>query len=70
MFDMKTDPTERNNLAEKEPQRVKMMLAEHNAEQKEPAWPQPGRMEQKHMPGTAFIWLAAALLYNGLFYRR
>ncbi|MCP4751875.1 MAG: sulfatase-like hydrolase/transferase [Proteobacteria bacterium] len=43
LFNMRTDPTERNNLAEEEPERVRTMLdmlAKHNAEQKEPAWPQ------------------------------
>ncbi|MCP4756130.1 MAG: sulfatase-like hydrolase/transferase [Proteobacteria bacterium] len=42
LFDMKTDPTERNNLVEKQPERVKAMQAmldKHNAKQKEPAWP-------------------------------
>ena len=42
LFDLKNDPTEQNNLAAKEPERVRemeAMLARHNAEQKPPAWP-------------------------------
>ena len=42
LFNMKTDPTEQNNLVEQQPERVKTMqtlLDKHNAEQKEPAWP-------------------------------
>lgn len=42
LFNLKEDPTEQNNLAEENPGRVEKMLAmlaEHNAEQMEPAWP-------------------------------
>ncbi len=42
LFNLKTDPTERNNLVEQHPERVKTLqklLDQHNAEQKEPAWP-------------------------------
>jgi arylsulfatase A-like enzyme len=42
LFDMKNDSTEQNNLVAKEPERVRAMeamLAQHNAEQKQPAWP-------------------------------
>jgi len=41
LFDMKNDPTEQNNRVAKEPERVRAMeamLAQHNAEQKKPAW--------------------------------
>ncbi len=42
LFDLGRDPTERTNLAEREPQRLadmKRLLAAHNAEQAPPAWP-------------------------------
>jgi uncharacterized sulfatase len=42
LFDLNTDPTEQTNLAEREPQRVvalRRLLAAHNAEQVDPAWP-------------------------------
>jgi len=42
LFNLNTDPTEQNNLVKKHPERVKIMevmLAKHNAEQREPAWP-------------------------------
>jgi uncharacterized sulfatase len=35
LFDLKTDPTEQNNVAEREPERVaalRQFLAQHNAE--------------------------------------
>jgi len=42
LYDMKNDPTEQNNLVDREPERVRAMeamLDAHNAEQKQPAWP-------------------------------
>jgi uncharacterized sulfatase len=42
LFDLANDPTEQTNLADREPERVAALrraLAEHNAEQSEPAWP-------------------------------
>ncbi|MEN8185206.1 MAG: sulfatase-like hydrolase/transferase [Myxococcota bacterium] len=42
LFDLNRDPTEQDNLAEREPERVAALrraLAAHNAEQSEPAWP-------------------------------
>jgi uncharacterized sulfatase len=42
LFNLDTDPTEQNNVADKNPEQVQKMLAmldEHNAEQVEPAWP-------------------------------
>ena len=42
LFNMKTDPTEQNNVAGEYPDRVtamNAMLDKHNAEQVEPAWP-------------------------------
>jgi uncharacterized sulfatase len=42
LFDLRTDPTEQNNLAEREPERVAAMrraLDAHDAEQAESAWP-------------------------------
>jgi uncharacterized sulfatase len=42
LFDMRNDPTEQRNVASKHPDRVNAMqalLAAHNAEQVEPAWP-------------------------------
>jgi uncharacterized sulfatase len=42
LFDMRNDPTEQRNLADEQPERVRAMkalLAAHNAEQAEPAWP-------------------------------
>ncbi len=42
LFDLNVDPTEQNNLAAHEPERVATMrraLAEHDAEQMESAWP-------------------------------
>jgi uncharacterized sulfatase len=45
LFDLKSDPTEQENLAEQEPERVARLrarLAAHNAQQTEPAWPSVG----------------------------
>ncbi len=45
LFDLTEDPTEQNNLAEREPQRVASLskaLDAHNAEQAPPAWPSRG----------------------------
>ena len=42
LFNMKKDPTEQHNLADREPERVaalKKLLAEHNEEQAPPIWP-------------------------------
>ena len=42
LFDMTVDPTEQNNLADQQPERVASMLAlldAHNAQQVEPLWP-------------------------------
>jgi uncharacterized sulfatase len=42
LFDMRADPNEQRNVAGEHPERVvamKAMLAEHNAQQSEPAWP-------------------------------
>lgn len=42
LFNLTIDPTERNNLASEEPQKVaelEALLAAHNAEQAEPLWP-------------------------------
>ncbi|MCP4750150.1 MAG: sulfatase-like hydrolase/transferase [Proteobacteria bacterium] len=42
LFNMIVDPTEQINLADQQPERVKAMLDmldKHNAEQREPAWP-------------------------------
>ena len=42
LFNLDSDPTEQNNVADQNPDRVQKMLAmidEHNAEQVEPAWP-------------------------------
>ncbi|MDP6978026.1 MAG: sulfatase-like hydrolase/transferase [Myxococcota bacterium] len=42
LFDMKTDPTERRDLASERPDKLeelKLALAAHNAEQPPPAWP-------------------------------
>lgn len=42
LFHLKEDPTEQHNVADEHPERVEAMLAmlaEHNAEQAEPAWP-------------------------------
>jgi arylsulfatase A-like enzyme len=47
LFDLNRDPTESNNLADSEPERVARMreiLAEHNAEQVESAWPAQAEM--------------------------
>jgi uncharacterized sulfatase len=45
LFNLNEDPTERNNLADREPQRVAALrkaLAAHNAEQAQPAWASRG----------------------------
>jgi arylsulfatase A-like enzyme len=47
LFDLNTDPTEQNNLAEQEPERaaaLRRLLAEHNAEQAPPLWPSVAEM--------------------------
>ncbi len=47
LFDMNADPTEQNNLASSQPQRVaqlKALLAAHNAEQAPPGWPAAAEM--------------------------
>jgi uncharacterized sulfatase len=47
LFDLNKDPTERNNLAEREPRRVAALrraLDAHNAEQAQPAWPSLGEL--------------------------
>jgi uncharacterized sulfatase len=47
LFNLAEDPTERNNLAEREPERVAVLraaLAAHNAEQAPPAWPSRGEL--------------------------
>jgi uncharacterized sulfatase len=47
LFDLSTDPTERKNLAAREPERVaalRQLLAEHNAEQSPPLWPSVAEM--------------------------
>jgi uncharacterized sulfatase len=53
LFNMKDDPTEQNNVADLYPERVQQLLsrlAEHVAEQPEPAWPAqinaPGMIDQ------------------------
>ena len=46
LFNLNEDPTERTNLAEREPERVaelRRILAAHNAEQVESAWLPRGR---------------------------
>ncbi|MCP4749506.1 MAG: sulfatase-like hydrolase/transferase [Proteobacteria bacterium] len=69
LFDMKNDPTEQNNLAAKEPERVRemeAMFARHNAEQKQPAWPMsveaPVRVDKTSYapvePGDEYIYYA------------
>jgi uncharacterized sulfatase len=47
LFDLNEDPTEQTNLAAREPERVadlRRALAQHNAEQAEPAWPSLGEL--------------------------
>jgi uncharacterized sulfatase len=47
LYDLRTDPTEQNNLAEAEPRRVaamRAMLDAHNAEQAPSMWPSTGEM--------------------------
>ena len=46
LFDMNDDPTEQNNLASQQPERVanlEKLLAEHNAQQAESLWPSTGK---------------------------
>jgi uncharacterized sulfatase len=45
LYDLSSDPTERNNLAEQRPDKVaelKALLDRHDAEQVKPLWPQLG----------------------------
>jgi uncharacterized sulfatase len=47
LFDLRSDPTEQINLADREPARVaelRRMLADHNAAQSAPSWPSRGEM--------------------------
>ena len=47
LFDLENDPTESNNLARSEPEKVatlQRMLDEHNAAQAESLWPSGGQM--------------------------
>jgi uncharacterized sulfatase len=47
LFDMESDPTERNDLADERPEKLAELhaaLAVHNAEQSPPAWPSGGSM--------------------------
>ena len=49
LFNLETDPTERNNLTDSEPARVALLdalLDAHNAEQKAPLWPSVMRSPQ------------------------
>jgi len=67
LFDLRTDPTERNNLAQQQQGRVEMLealLDAHNAEQAEPLWPsitQSPQLIDKHdgqpyEPGDEYIY--------------
>ncbi len=47
LFDLRNDPTEQHNLADREPERVKaleQLLASHDAEQVAPSWPSVAEM--------------------------
>jgi uncharacterized sulfatase len=47
LFNLRSDPTEQTNLADREPDRVaaiRRILDAHNAEQAEPAWPSAGEL--------------------------
>ena len=47
LFDLNRDPTEQDNLADREPERVEALrraLEAHDAEQARPAWPSRGEL--------------------------
>jgi arylsulfatase A-like enzyme len=67
LYDLAKDPTEKNNLAESEPQRVAAMKAkivEFNQTQRKPIWPSIGAgaipidktMKAKPSPEDAYVY--------------
>ncbi len=67
LFDLANDPTERDNVAERHPERVEALqglLAEHNAAQAAPMWPSvvdgPRLIDkhggQEYVPGDEYIY--------------